>query len=98
MIHGTRPMIERGCVCNLCTLVRENPMSGTRPATASVPTGAARTHLDTLVASGWTIRTLAQHTGYGTSTLYAIRGGRWQFTSREIVEDILSVTPMAVAA
>ena len=97
MIHGTRKAINAGCACNLCTLVREDPVRRPRAAT-SVPTGEARRHLEALVASGWSMARLAEHLGYGTSTLYAIRAGKWQFTSALIVEDILSVRPLEAAA
>lgn len=97
MIHGTASMIGQGCGCNLCTLVRENPVRRA-PAATSVPTGEARAHIDALVSAGWSVRTLAEHVGYGASTLYAIRAGKWQFASRYIVEDILSVPVEQVAA
>lgn len=97
MIHGTAKAVATGCTCNLCTLVREDSPRRT-PAQSSVPTGPARAHLEALVASGWSVRELADHAGYPTSTLYAIRKGAWQFTSRYIAEDILSVPVKAVAA
>lgn len=90
MIHGTRKSITAGCPCNLCTLVGAQ-LRDPRPAPTSVPTSDARAHIETLLTTGWTIRTLAEHLGYGTSTLYGIRNGQWQFTSRYIAEDILSV-------
>lgn len=96
MIHGTRKAISAGCGCNLCTLV-ETQLRDPRPAATSVPTGEARTHIEALLNAGWTIRTLSEHLGYGTSTLYGIRNGQWQFTSRYIAEDICSV-PLGRAA
>lgn len=90
MIHGTRKAIAAGCVCNLCTLVREaqNPRE---PEPLSVPTTAAREHLDALVAEGWRLTGLSKALGYHANTLYGIRSGKWLFTSRYIAEDILSI-------
>ena len=95
--HGTTGRIRQGCTCNLCTLVQAQ-MGKPRHLPGSVPARPARDHLDALIASGWPIRDLADHTGYGTSTLYGIRSGAWQFTSRYIAEDILSVPLTEVAA
>lgn len=96
MIHGTAPMISRGCVCNLCTLVQEAKKPSS-PEPLSVPTTAAREHLDALVADGWRIKDLAVALGYHRNTLYGIRSGKWLFTSRYIAEDILSVPVRAAA-
>lgn len=96
MIHGTRKAIATGCDCNLCTLVQAQ-LRDPQPLSTSVPTGQARVHIEALLAAGWTIARLAAHVGYGTSTLYAIRAGKWQFTSRYIAEDICSV-PLEQAA
>lgn len=97
MIHGTRKSILAGCVCNLCVLVRES-QKPSEPEALSVPTTAAREHLDALVAEGWRLTDLAKALGYHVNTLYGIRSGRWLFTSRYIAEDILSVPLKAVAA
>lgn len=97
MIHGTRKSIATGCTCNLCTLVQAQ-LRDPQPAPMSVPTREAREHLHALVAAGWSINALATHLGYGSSTLYAIRAGKWLFTSRYIAEDILSVPVGQVAA
>lgn len=97
MIHGTRKAIAAGCPCNLCVLVGAQ-MRDAGPESTSVPTSATRDHIEALLADGWTIARLAEHVGYGTSTLYGIRTGKWQFTSRYIAEDICSVPLGRVAA
>lgn len=90
-VHGSRRKVANGCTCNLCTLVRESRTTRT-PDRASVPITEAQMHLTTLVTKhGWTIASLAPRTGYGESTLYAIRTGRWQFVSRYIADDITSI-------
>lgn len=97
MIHGTRKSIAAGCGCNLCTLVKAQ-MKGHRPEALSVPARPVRDHLDALVAEGWRVTDLAKALGYHENTLYGIRSGRWQFTSRYIAEDVLSVPLKEVAA
>lgn len=96
MIHGTRSTIRAGCHCHLCVLVAE-----TTPVHMDhtlVPSGHARAHLEQLLTSGWTIRTLATHTGYGVSTLYEIRSGRHSSIRDTTAEDILAVDPKVAAA
>ena len=97
MIHGTAPMIARGCTCNLCTLVRDTA-SPRGPEKGSVPSAPIRAHLDALADQGWTMTDLAEHLGYHRNTLYNIRGGKSITVTGLLAEDILSVPLKEVPA
>lgn len=97
MIHGTAKTIAAGCVCNLCTLVRNTP-SQRGPERRSVPAETVRAHLDALSDQGWTMTDLAEHLGYHRNTLYNIRGGKNVTVTGLLAEDILSVPLKETAA
>lgn len=96
MIHGTAPMIARGCDCNLCVLVRDTA-APRGPELGSVPAEPVRAHLDMLSDQGWTMTALADQLGYHRNTLYGIRGGHRVTVTPYVAEDILGFTEPAPA-
>ena len=90
MIHGTAPMIARGCTCNLCTLVREK-YKPTPPMPASVPAEETRTHIQALRGMGWTMVEIAARTGYSEQVISNISRGHHLWTSHYLAEDVLSL-------
>lgn len=92
--HGTRQRFAAGCGCNLCVLV--DAVDGPKRST-SVPAVATREHIHALRAAGWTVKSIADRSGYSRQAINGIDAGRTLFTSRFIAEDIQSI-PVGVTA
>lgn len=93
--HGSRRGYELGCRCFPCRIA-ENRYQRAWAATGGVrvPVAQVLTHVEQLVASGWTRRAIADEANLGKSTLWHLASGRQQAVNSRTAAAIFALEPV----
>lgn len=93
--HGSRRGYELGCRCFPCRIA-ENRYQRAWAATGGVrvPVAQVLTHVEQLVASGWTRRAIADEANLGKSTLWHLASGRQQTVNSRTAAAIFALEPV----
>lgn len=91
--HGTVNRYNKGCTCDECRqanrIYKYKLALGHKTRIFVSPT-YARNHIQFLLTNGWSLRSLAAHTGFAFTTLQSVASGRTKRIEQKTEQRILA--------
>jgi hypothetical protein len=93
--HGSRRGYELGCRCFPCRIADNRYQRAWEQGRRSrIPAAEVAAHIRTLVASGWTLRSIADEAAVGTTTPWYIVTGRTKAVNSRTAAALFSLAPL----